>query len=297
MLKNLKIGTRMSCGFGIILVLMIALIVIGILGMSSLEQNLDRIVKINNVRASLAGDMNDKVREVSIALRNALLVKDSATRQEMNRRIAELRTKYNEAFGKMEEMTPKTDTKGIELISKVKAVQEASRPVNTKVIELSLANKDAEAGDLLQKEARPLVRKWIEAVDELNKYQDERTKFRYDEAVSQYRASRMVMIIVGLLAFVTASVTAIFLTRSIVTPINKAVTVSNALAAGDLSMSIDIKSKDETGQMLAAMQLMVEKLRMVVSDVRGAADNVASGAQQLSSSATQMSQGATEQAS
>ena len=57
------------------------------------------------------------------------------------------------------------------------------------------------------------------------------------------------------------------------------VQASNRLAEGDLTVVIESNSKDETGQLLAAMQNMVGKLKEVVNDVRSASDNVAAGSQ------------------
>jgi methyl-accepting chemotaxis protein len=86
------------------------------------------------------------------------------------------------------------------------------------------------------------------------------------------------------------------LTRAITRPIIKAVGVTEKLSEGDLTIQIEVESKDETGQLLAAMKNMTVKLREVVGDVQTAADNVAAGSEELSSTAEQMSQGATEQA-
>jgi methyl-accepting chemotaxis protein len=163
-------------------------------------------------------------------------------------------------------------------------------------VDLAKAGKDSEAIDLMNREARPAVRNWIVAVDGLVAYQGERNKFRYEEAVKAYDSSRTMMLIIGLVALLIAIASAIFITRSIVIPLNEAVAISSSLAQGDLTVSVDVKSKDETGQLLAAMKGMVEKLQSVVVDVRGAADNVAAGSQQLSAGAQQLSQGATEQA-
>ena len=197
----------------------------------------------------------------------------------------------------MEELTPTTDTKGQEVITKVKSGQDTARPLNNKVLELAKAGKDSEAIDLMNREARPAVRNWITAVDGLIAYQGERNKFRYEEAVKAYDSSRMIMMILGVVAILLAIGSAILITRSIVMPLNEAVAISNSLAKGDLTVSVDVKSHDETGQLLAAMKGMVEKLQSVVFDVRGAADNVGAGSQQLSAGAQQLSQGATEQAS
>ena len=99
------------------------------------------------------------------------------------------------------------------------------------------------------------------------------------------------VIIIGLILIIS-----MFIIRKVVDALNEAVRVSNSLADGDLSTDIKVTSKDETGQLLAAMKNMVEKLTTVVTDVKFAADNVSSGSQQLSSGSEQLSQGATEQA-
>jgi methyl-accepting chemotaxis protein len=107
---------------------------------------------------------------------------------------------------------------------------------------------------------------------------------------------RNTIIIVSVAAIVIGILMAVLISRSISRPLKAAVQASNKLAEGDLSMTIEVKSNDEAGQLLKAMKNMVEKLRTVVADVKGASDNVASGSQQLSAGAEQMSQGTTEQA-
>jgi methyl-accepting chemotaxis protein len=89
----------------------------------------------------------------------------------------------------------------------------------------------------------------------------------------------------------------IIITRSITRPLRETVNVANRIADGDLSINVDVKSNDETGQLQRAMKNMLAKLRNVVIDVKSATDNVSSGSQQMSSTAEEMSQGATEQAS
>jgi methyl-accepting chemotaxis protein len=99
------------------------------------------------------------------------------------------------------------------------------------------------------------------------------------------------------LAIALGFVISILITRGITTPLNEAVAVANRLSEGDLTITVEKKSTDETGQLLFAMKSMVEKLREIVADVKTASDNVASGSQQMSSSSEEMSQGASEQAS
>ena len=296
MFANMKIGKRMALGFGLLLVIMVALIWEGVSGMSGIQANLERIVKVNNVRLDLLNDVKNNIDQISINIRNIIISNDPEKLKEYQQRIVKYREGYAEKFKKTEELTNKDDKQSWEFISKIKESVAHFGQLNNKVIELALANKNAEAGVLLSKEAAPAGRKVEEALDQLMDHNAERSKMRFEEAVKEYSSSRNTMFGLGAGALLIAIFTAFFLTRGIVRPINEAVSVANSLADGDLTITVESKSKDETGLMMAAIATMVDRLKHVVGDVMSAADNVSSGSQQLSSTAQQMSQGATEQA-
>jgi len=126
-----------------------------------------------------------------------------------------------------------------------------------------------------------------------------------EEALMEQRqaanASMVNTTITSIVAGVSAAViiglfVGFFIIRSIVRPLNEAVALNNKLSEGDLNLEIQVRSKDEIGQLQTAMLQMVQRLKEVVTNVKGAADNVASGSQQMSSSSEEMSNGATEQA-
>ena len=99
-LKNMKIGKRLALSFGTIILFMIVLAALGIGSMANIQEHMDKIVKLNNVRAEAANLMGDTIREVSISLRNILLVKESSKREEQVGRIATERGKYDAALKK-----------------------------------------------------------------------------------------------------------------------------------------------------------------------------------------------------
>ena len=122
------------------------------------------------------------------------------------------------------------------------------------------------------------------------------TKMIATSTVSKLSFSAIVMAVGLLLAICLGAGIALFVTRAIVRPLAYALEISNKLAEGDLTLKIDVDSKDETGQLLTAMKHMVSKLREIVGQVKTAGDNVSAGSQELSASAEELSQGATEQA-
>lgn len=54
MFRNMKIGLRLALGFSVVLILMIIIIVISSMQSNTIQKNLTRIVKVNNVRVELA---------------------------------------------------------------------------------------------------------------------------------------------------------------------------------------------------------------------------------------------------
>ncbi len=109
-------------------------------------------------------------------------------------------------------------------------------------------------------------------------------------------ANRMLAII-SLLATAAGLLIAFFMSRSITRPIHEVIELNKKISSGDLSVDIHVDRKDEVGDMLNNVKIMVEQLRKIVGDVSSAAENVASGSEEMASSAEQLSQGATEQAS
>ena len=89
---------------------------------------------------------------------------------------------------------------------------------------------------------------------------------------------------------------AVLITRSLTRPLAFAVSTANELAQGNLNLHFDKTSKDETGQLIAAMANMAKKLQIVIGDVRTSADNLSSASTQVSATAQSVSQATSEQA-
>ena len=61
-IANLSVGARLGAGFGLVLVLMIALTGVAISRMSFIQRNLDEIVKVDSAKIRLVNEMRDVVR-------------------------------------------------------------------------------------------------------------------------------------------------------------------------------------------------------------------------------------------
>lgn len=110
-------------------------------------------------------------------------------------------------------------------------------------------------------------------------------------------SSSIIMIIGLIVALILGIILAMWITRLIITPINKGVAFAKSIAEGDLTVSVDVNQKDEIGQLADALRLMLDKMKEIISFITGAANNIAAASEEMSSNSQSISQGASEQAS
>jgi methyl-accepting chemotaxis protein len=165
-------------------------------------------------------------------------------------------------------------------------------------------------------------------------YIDAQARSDSNKAVAQ--SSMITVIIICVVGVILSVILGFVLSRIISKPINKMVEAADQIALGDVDVTLDINSKDETGRLAASFANMIENIRKqartinqveqgdltidvdirsdkdvlgkslsglvsnlndLTSGIISAADQVASGAQLVSNSSMALSQGATEQAS
>ncbi|GAB3405016.1 methyl-accepting chemotaxis protein [Massilia agilis] len=88
-----------------------------------------------------------------------------------------------------------------------------------------------------------------------------------------------------------------WLVRSITVPLDRAVAVAKAVAAGDLTQRIETETNNETGQLLRALHDMNEGLRRIVDEVRGGTEAITTASQEIASGNLDLSSRTEQQAS
>lgn len=110
------------------------------------------------------------------------------------------------------------------------------------------------------------------------------------------RATSSMMGIVVLLCVLFLVVGSLFVSSLLTNSLAHVVQITKSVADGDLTVAIEIDSKDELAQVLVAMREMSEKLSGIIGQVRAGSSALASASAQLSSSANDVSQSTSEQA-
>jgi methyl-accepting chemotaxis protein len=108
------------------------------------------------------------------------------------------------------------------------------------------------------------------------------------EIASISSTGKTTVIIISIIAVVTGLGIGIYISRSITSAINAMLKVSNKVAGGDLRAKLTARSKDEIGQLFAALGIMTQNMRDTLGKVQRSAMDVSSTAQELSASSEQM---------
>jgi methyl-accepting chemotaxis protein len=85
--------------------------------------------------------------------------------------------------------------------------------------------------------------------------------------------------------------------RAVTGPLEKSVEFARFIAAGDLTVKLDIDQKDEMGELASALNLMIERLHEIVMNIRTGTDSIAAASAKISHNSQQLSEGANQQSS
>jgi methyl-accepting chemotaxis protein len=292
---DFKIGTRLAFGFGLVVVLSVASAGLALKELASVEHNLDDIVTDNNVKIKLNNDMAEAVHVVSRVMRTMVLLHDKAEVEAEEAKLLKARAAYDKAWDSLQKF-PASET-GKANRTRIAAAAEAARALNNKVIDLAHAGKDDAAIALLLKEAGPAAQRWQDALDENIAFQESNSEKQHQAATADYLQARNMLIGANVLCVILAALFGWLITRSIVSPMNRAIGATERFAEGDLTVDLVSEGKDETAQLTAALAHMKDNLVRIVSGVRSNADSVSTASAQIASGNMDLSSRTEQQAS
>jgi methyl-accepting chemotaxis protein len=189
-----------------------------------------------------------------------------------------------------------TNPREREVFNAVQKSGQAFYAVYEGALDLSKAQKKEESEALVNAKLKRLYTDYADAAEAYVAFNKADADSEVAEIEAALASARRGVVIGLLCALVTALAVTVLVSRSLTGPIRLVVQALAALAAGDLTKTVEVKSKDEIGEMITALNTMTANLRNTLKEVASASDNVASGSHAMSATAQQLSQGSAEQA-
>ncbi len=297
-----KVGTRLSAGFALLLVFLVALLLLGLNRMANMQANIDQIATVNNAQVAQIMAMRASVFDRMIAVRNVALLTQMHEMQPEVDRIKDGEKKYAAADEKLIHLFehPSTTENEHAILKRVHEHHAALLEPLNRSIELGLQNKAAEATKALIDEVRPIQRKLMGELGDLAALEEKLSFEASANARASYESAQRLMIMLGLFAVLAGVVTAWFITRGLTHQLGgepaTAVEVASRIASGDLDVQIDTRAGDSTS-LLYAMKTMREKLADIVRNVRNGTDTIATASGEIAAGNLDLSSRTEQQAS
>jgi len=289
---NASIKLKLGGTFAVLLVIMTIVIVLGISRLATLNDAIGTVINGPAKQLDRARAIDGGVSMMIRAEKNLAMSNDPAQRHDFESSIETWRGRVDEVVTQANaNPSEKTRTAWAEL----RELWNQFKPINDRVRELSATDKAA-AVALTMGESREKAGQLTKKAEELVKAQQEMMSAADDETEALYGNARTTLLAMGVVAFLITAAAAVYLSMLISRGLKAAGEAMRQVAEGDLTRTVEVKSKDEIGVLLGHVNLMIERLRGVVGDAGVAAENVSAGSQELSASSEQVSQGATEQA-
>lgn len=166
------------------------------------------------------------------------------------------------------------------------------------IAELSTYKENGDNARMIQgieEKCVPLSRAMTETADRLTEYQQQQLDAAQAETAAKVGEIRMILAGAVGIALVLVVLLAYLLTRMIARPVRRVAAAAGQIAAGDLTgADVDVRQRDELGEMASAFNAMKHNLRSLLLSIRENADHVAAAAGELAVGAGQAAEGSTD---
>ena len=295
MLKNLTIKTRLIFVIGF---LSLQLVIGGVIGIVSLKFANDDIQSLYQERLVATSQIDGVARLMN---RNQILLARAMTAEstKVAGLMAELDANRKEADGLWKTYAASKKTPAEQKLADQFA---AARKVflDGGLVPAVQAVRGDDTGNaiaLLHGAVTTLALPTQVAIDGLIKLQFDIAKQDFERSQMVYvwvRNTCSAAVVLGLLLAVFIGVK---LVRAITGPLNEAVRIASAVAAGDLTQHIAVGANDETGKLMQALKRMNDSLKDIVSRVRVGTDTIVTASGQIASGNMDLSSRTEQQAS
>ncbi len=260
-LRNLRVGSRLGAGFGLLLLFIMAIIGLVLYGNHLKSAQFEKVVDVNMVKMRLLNDMLDTNNAV-LMHRRLMVIKRGEDFDRDYQKAQELSQTYDGIWAKYIKIP--RDATGDALVAKIEAARKATDASTQHLHErMKAGDFDGAAKELLAEHG--LATAWNEAISSLLRHQETLTARSREEYRSTESWTGTLSIVFGVMSLLLGSLAAWAITRSLTRPLEGAVKLADGIAGGRLDSVIDASGNDEVTQLLRSMQRMQAQLQSVMA--------------------------------
>ncbi|WP_180131346.1 methyl-accepting chemotaxis protein [Rhodoferax sp. BLA1] len=276
---TLSIGQRLAAGFALILLLAMVISGIGLWRLLETARDTEAMMGAPLAKERLASDwstyVNAAVRRTNAIARStdsSLVPFFAADALVTGKGASEAQKAIGELLEGSEEKAH------FEELAKLRQKYGQTRD---NITELKKMSRLEEAGKVMNEEYMPQAKAYLSSIEAFKQLQRQAIDARAAEIKSLNQTSSTLLVVLSVVMLLLGATVAWLITRAITTPLQAAMMAARRVASGDLSHTIVVHSRDETGVLLQSLQEMQSQLGSVVAQVRGNAESLATACAEI----------------
>lgn len=285
----MTISQRLYLGFGLVLALMLAITLVGVVKVSSIDATLTQVNDVDTRKQRFAINFRGSVHDRAIAIRDAVLVTSASDRREFLRQLEELDAFYQESAQSMDRLLSRANgvtEREKQLLSDIQAIERQTLGLTKQTLQLLKQDELSSARNLVLQEVSPAYSRWLAAINAFIDYQEEEIQEQVNFVRSETGGFQTLMLIVAAIALVIGTLVSIrlvsTLSRTIGGEPEVAARVIRRIASGDLTQNIKTRHPDS---IMGAVATMTQQLSEIIKGVTATADTLAQSAGNMSETA------------
>ncbi|KFW99191.1 methyl-accepting chemotaxis protein [Pectobacterium carotovorum] len=295
--KNIKIGNRLFLGFGLLILLTLTLSSVSYYFMKNIGAEFDEVTEDRMVKVDMLRDIQDVLNTNVRTLRDIILLPADRTqeKQELKATIVKTTDTASDIYKKLDGMV--NSERARELFNQLIDIRKQYSLSINKAIGYAMEDEDALATELVFGDIANIQAVYFAKLSEFTGLQVSFVDHAKQVTRTYITNALLWMLMLSIFSTALGCFTAWSLTRSVTIPLSTALSSAKRISAGDLSGSIDVNSRDETGLLLEEMKEMQAALTRMVIGVRNNAESVATASMQIAQGNADLSSRTEEQAS
>ena len=270
-----SIGGRLSLAFAALLCLALLLAGYGMHRLSTQSARIEHLANVDNAMVEAIMRVTRGVDLRAIAARNLVLVGPGDAQAHELARISQGQRDIDAGIDTLATLMRSDTREALAQLQQLRALEARYRTIAEEVVSLATSGDTERSVEVLTLRCMPMLSEVLAHLDAFQARVMGGARQASEQVQVDSQRSMRWMAAIALVAFFSGALLAWGITRSIVCPLRQALAVAQAVAEGDLAYPIDVRHRDETGQLLESLRRMSTALARTVGAVREHAGSVA----------------------
>ncbi|HEL3175702.1 TPA: MCP four helix bundle domain-containing protein [Stenotrophomonas maltophilia] len=260
-LRNVRVAWRLGLGFGLLLLLVAAVVATGATASVVQKRAMQQVVDVSVAKVRLLSQMLDANNQMMV-VRREMLIRQGDDRGHDEQRIADLVKRYEASWTAYQALP--SDAEGKAIAETIAAKRAIARPLNKQTSELMEQGDYPGAVALTLGPVQEAANGWNKALSDGVDFEEKESRDAAAEAIRLGERSLLQLLVLGGVALLVGIGASVMIGRSLTGPLARAVNLAERLSKGQLDQEFRLGGRDELTQLGEAMASVRQSVQAAI---------------------------------